>query len=52
MAVVSSEQPNPGPVLFGRDLSECQFVPTFPPGNQTIMDQSKAPTKAIQGQDP
>jgi hypothetical protein len=50
--MVSPEQPNPGPFLFGRDLPACQFAPTFPPGNQTIMDQSKALMKAIQGQDP
>jgi hypothetical protein len=50
--VVSPEQPAPGPFLFGRDLPACQFDPTYPPGNQTIMDQSKAPTKSIQGQDP
>lgn len=52
--MVSPEQPNPnpGPFLFGRDLPECQFVVTFPPGNQTIVDQSKAYTKTIQGQEP
>lgn len=52
--MVSPEQPNPnpGPFLFGHDLPECQFVPAFPPGNQTLMDHSKAPMKAIQGQDP
>jgi hypothetical protein len=50
--MVSPEQPNPGPFLFGCDLPEGQFVPTFPPGNQSLMDQSKVTTKALQGQDP